>query len=75
MLESKVGSGRLKSTSGRNLLRRMTEHEDVILTFTLVKGMPFTNNQAERDLHPAKIKQKVSGCFCTDHGARVYARL
>ena len=37
--------------------------------------MPFTNNQAERDLRPAKVKQKVSGCFRTDLGARVYARL
>jgi hypothetical protein len=31
--------------------------------------------QAERGLRPAKIKQKVSGCFRTEQGARVYARL
>jgi len=73
--EPKVGRGRPKSTPGRNLLRRMTEHEDAILAFALVEGVPFTNNQAERDLRPAKVKQKVSGCFRTDHGARVYARL
>lgn len=71
----KVGRGRLKSTPGRNLLRRLTEHEDAILAFALVEGVPFTNNQAERDLRPAKVKQKVSGCFRTGHGARVYARL
>ena len=34
-----------------------------------------TGNQAERDLRPAKVKQKVSGCFRTASGARVYARL
>mgnify|MGYP000647073327 CR=1 FL=1 len=73
--EPKVGRGRPKSTPGRNLLRRMTEHEDAILAFALVEGVPFTNNQAERDLRPAKVKQKVSGCFRTDHGARVYTRL
>jgi len=73
--EPKVGRGRPKSTPGRNLLRRLTEHEDAILAFALVEGVPFTNNQAERDLRPAKVKQKVSGCFRTDHGARVYARL
>jgi hypothetical protein len=31
--------------------------------------------QAERGLRPAKVKQKVSGCFRTEQGARVYARL
>jgi len=35
----------------------------------LVEGVPFTNNQAEL------VKQKVSGCFRTDQGAAVYARL
>ncbi|MGQ9601025.1 MAG: hypothetical protein ACUVWZ_16655, partial [Anaerolineae bacterium] len=28
-----------------------------------------------RDLRPAKVKQKVSGCFRTGQGAKVYARL
>jgi len=39
------------------------------------KGVPFTNNQAERDLRPAKVKLKVSGSFRTVAGACVYARL
>ncbi len=46
-----------------------------MLAFALVEGVPFTNNQAERDLRPANIKQTVSGCFRTEHGAAVYARL
>jgi len=71
----KTGRGRTKSTPGRNLLRRLREHEEAVLAFALVEGVPFTNNQAERDLRPAKIKQKVSGCFRTEHGATVYARL
>ena len=71
----KTGRGRAKSTPGRNLLRRLREHEEAVLAFALVEGVPFTNNQAERDLRPAKIKQKVSGCFRTEHGATVYARL
>jgi len=73
--EPRAGRGRPKSTPGRNLLRRLMEHEDAVLAFALVEGVPFTNNQAERDLRPAKVKQKVSGCFRTDHGAAVYARL
>lgn len=73
--EPKAGRGRPKCTPGRNLLRRLKEHENAVLAFALVKGVPFTNNQAERDLRPAKVKQKVSGCFRTKHGAEVYARL
>lgn len=73
--EPKTGKGRPKNTPGRNLLRRLKEHEEAVLAFALVEGVPFTNNQAERDLRPAKVKQKVSGCFRTQGGAKVYARL
>jgi transposase len=73
--QPKSGKGRPKSTPGRNLLRRLKEHEESVLAFALVEGVPFTNNQAERDLRPAKVKQKVSGCFRTQKGARIYARL
>ena len=71
----KEGKGRPKNTPGRNLLKRLQQHEDAVLAFTLVEGVPFTNNLAERDLRPAKVKQKVSGCFRTTMGAEVYARL
>jgi len=73
--EPPAGKGRPKSRPGRNLLRRLKEHEEAVLAFALVEGVPFTNNQAERDLRPAKVKQKVSGCFRTERGAQVYARL
>jgi len=69
------GRGRPKNTPGRNLLQRLKKHEGVVLAFAFVAGVPFTNNQAERDLRPAKVKQKVSGCFRTQQGAKVYARL
>lgn len=71
----KQGKGRPKNTPGRNLLRRLQQHEEAVLAFALVEGIPFTNNLAERDLRPAKVKQKVSGCFRTVQGAEVYARL
>ena len=73
--EARQGKGRPKSTPGRNLLRRLIAHQEAVLAFALVEGAPFTNNQAERDLRPAKVKQKVSGCFRTSQGAKVYARL
>ena len=67
--EQKAGRECPRSTAGRNLLWRLKEHEGATLAFAVVEGVPFTNNQAERDL------QKVSGCFRTDQGAAVYVRL
>ena len=67
--------GRAKNSPGRNLMNSLRKHEESVLAFALVAGVPFTNNQAERDLRPVKVKQKVSGCFRTEHGAERYARL
>jgi transposase len=67
--------GKPKQSKGRNLLNHLRTHETGVLAFALEPGIPFTNNQAERDLRPAKVKQKVSGCFRTKAGAQVYARL
>ena len=67
--------GRVKNSPGRNLMRSLREHEEGVLAFALVEEVPFTNNQAERDLRPVKVKQKVSGCFRTEHGVERYARL
>jgi transposase len=69
------GKGRPKNTAGRNLFRRLRQHEEAVLAFALVEAVPFTNNLAEQSLRPAKVKQKVSGCFRTQQGANVYARL
>lgn len=73
--KKKAGKGRPKNTPGRNLLRRLQQYENAILAFAFVEAVPFTNNLAERDLRPAKVKQKVSGGFRTVQGANVYARL
>ena len=54
---------------------RLRRHEDGVLGFAFEPHVPFTNNQAERDLRPAKVKQKVSSCFRTLTGAQAYARL
>jgi transposase len=70
-----IGKARPKKTKGRNLLDRLLKYKDAVLTFAQHQIVPFTNNQAERDLRPAKGKQKVAGCFRTFSGAATYARI
>ena len=67
--------GRLKRTIGRNLVERLIKEKDAVLAFAFNKEVPFTNNLAERDLRPAKVKQKVSNSFRTFKGAEIYARI
>ena len=67
--------GKPKKTKGRNLFDRLTRHQDAVLAFAFHTEVPFSNNQAERDIRPTKTKMKVSGCFRTQYGAEIYARI
>jgi transposase len=67
--------GKPKSTKGRNLLNRLTEHQDGVLAFAFINDIPFTNNQAERDIRCLKTKQKVANSFRKMKGAQNYARI
>jgi hypothetical protein len=46
---------------GRVLLEVLRDREDDVLRFTHDLRIPPTNNQAERDIRPAKTQQKISG--------------
>lgn len=67
--------GRPTNSKGRNLLNRLTEHQNGILAFAFTQAIPFTNNQAERDIRCLKTKQKVATSFRTFKGAQQYARI
>ncbi len=67
--------GRKKRGKALSLLDRLVKHCDSVLAFAEFEIVPFSNNQAERDLRPAKTKQKVAGCFRTPDGANSYARI
>ena len=45
----------------QTLARRFEVHRDFILRFTADLAVPFSNNQAERDVRPVKVQQRSSG--------------
>lgn len=56
------------------LARRFRDHEAMILRFVVDLAVPWTNNQAERDLRPVKIQQRTSGgCWRTLAGLADFA--
>jgi hypothetical protein len=65
--------GRKASQSGHNLLIRLRDYRDDVLRFLTDFTVPFTNNQAERDLRMMKLCMKISGTFRTLEGAQIFA--
>ncbi len=64
--------GRYKQTKGRNLLERLIKYQSAVLAFAFNEQIPFTNNLAERNIRPTKIKQKMSNSFRSFKGAESY---
>lgn len=73
--KQRYANKRPKQTKGRNLLNRLVKYKSSVLAFAHYQQVPFTNNQAERDVRPTKTKIKVAGCFRTKKGADIYARI
>lgn len=59
----------------QRMAKRLREYEDETLLFMIDFNVPFTNNLAERDVRMPKAKQKISGGFRSDDGAKAFARI
>jgi transposase len=65
--------GRPPRRIGHNLLLRLKTRKDDALRFLIDPAVPFTNNAAEQAGRMMKLRQKISGGFRSEHGARDFA--
>ena len=67
--------GRARRSPAARLLARLDAHRCEVLRLLDDGGVPFDNNQAERDLRMVKLQQKISGCWRTLAGAEAFLAL
>lgn len=65
--------GKNKLLSAPSLHRRLVRNKELILRFMSDFRVPFDNNGAERDLRMLKLQQKISGCFRSIEGVKVFS--
>ncbi len=64
-----------KQSKTRNLLLRLHQRDKQVLLFARDLTVPYSNNQAERDLRPVKTQMKISGCARSETHARAWLRI
>lgn len=73
--EQSKKKGREKKSKERNLLERLRDFENDVLRFMIESDVPFTNNRGENDIRMTKVQQKISGCFKSLDGAKIFCRV
>jgi hypothetical protein len=72
---SPASKGRAKQSPAKNLLDALLGRAEQVLALLDDLRIPFTNNQAERDLRMAKVQQKISGTFRSATGVSAFCRI
>lgn len=67
--------GRPAQSEAKNMLDALLHRADQVLAFLDDLSIPFTNNQAERDLRMVKVQQKISGTFRSQEGATAFCTI
>jgi len=65
--------GRAPRRTGHNLLLRFETRKEDALRFLHDDAVPFSNNEAERDVRMMKLRQKISGGFRSSESAEDFA--
>jgi transposase len=65
--------GRQPRRVGHNLLLRLSTRKLDVLRFLTDPSVPFTNNLAEQDGRMMKLREKISGGFRSEDGAKDFA--
>ena len=66
------GARRRQRSPAARLLGRLDSHRAEVLRFLEDLRVPFTNNQAERDIRMVKLQQKISDCWRTLPGTHAF---
>ncbi len=75
LVENKSTSSKYLRDKEKAVLKRLVKYKKNYLNYIHDFELPFDDNLSERDLRPAKLKKKVSGCHRAYEGLKNYCNI